>query len=289
MPATIVFITHNRLEYTVRAMDSLLRDMDSDYELMIWDNFSTDGTKDYLLSLRDPRIVEVHFADKNYGALLALNHCWSRAKREFLGKVDNDCLVTGGWVKRLMEIHRDVQEAGALACWHFREEDFNIVHAGWKIREFGRQRIFVHPWVCGTGFIMKRSCFDHVKLGSTESVDAGLTSYFIKLSLAGYVNGWPYPLILQEHMDDPLSPHCLYSDDESLRALADVTVALRSRRIRDMHERLELRRRIIENLHFGPPDGAAYIGLRGRLRRVWPGIDRFMYRLRNYHLRYFFM
>lgn len=262
-------------------MESLLRDEESEYELMIWDNFSVDGTKDYLLSLRDPRIVWTHFAEKNYGAMFALEHCWERSKREFLGKVDNDCLVATGWVNRLVEVHRDVPETGALACWHFREEDFDIVHARWKIRRFGRHRIFVHPWVCGSGFIMKRSCFDHVKFSSIESIDAGLTGYFINLSLAGYVNGWVYPLILQEHMDDPLSPHCLYSDDESLRALASVTVVLRSRRIKSIGERLQWRQRILKNLLFGPPDGAAYRGWRGRLRRIWPGIDRYLYRIRS--------
>ncbi len=119
MSATIVFVTHNRLQYTMRSMEALLADTESDYELMIWDNGSCDGTLDYLRSLTDPRISELRFVEKNCGAMAAVKYFWQRSKRDFLGKVDNDCLVTPGWVNRLTEVHSNVREAGAIACCIF--------------------------------------------------------------------------------------------------------------------------------------------------------------------------
>jgi hypothetical protein len=46
------------------------------------------------------------------------------------------------------------------------------------------------------------------------------------MSAAGFVNGWYYPLIWAEHMDDPRSQHCMLQKDERVHS----TYALTARR-----------------------------------------------------------
>jgi len=44
MTIDLVFVTHNRLEYTKLALASVLADPSEEFSLTIWDNASTDGT-----------------------------------------------------------------------------------------------------------------------------------------------------------------------------------------------------------------------------------------------------
>ena len=268
MNIAIVVVTHNRLEYTRKTIARLLDDSSEQFDLYLWDNASTDGTVEYLKDgVKDPRIAEVVTSKENVGQTGAMNYVWSKTKAELVGKLDNDCLVTPGWTRILARAHADIPELGAVACWHFFPEDFNYELAKHKIQRFGNHQIFRHPWVGGTGFLLKRKTF--LELGRwDEGPNVGTTDYFLRMALAGYINGWYYPLIYQEHMDDPVSKHSLLKDDEAINSLYDVTYTLRNRDIRTMIKRMAWRKRVIRNLLCDPWDAKYYIGWRSRLRRV---------------------
>lgn len=267
MSVAIVVVTHNRLAYTQRTFERLLSD-DGNFNLYIWDNNSGAETIEYLKSLSDSRIQEVVFRNDNLGPTVALNHFWSRSKDQFLAKVDNDCIITPGWIETFCQAHQDIQELGAVACWHYREEDFDYNRAAWKIQQFGTHQIFRHPWVCGSGFIMKRETYERMGPWPEGSRSIGTTGYFLRMAKAGYVNGWYYPLILQDHQDDPLSPFCMFSDDESLKMLYESTYSLRENRIASMADRMKRRETVIDQLLTGPVEADYYLGWRAKLRRL---------------------
>jgi hypothetical protein len=52
--------------------------------------------------------------------------------------------------------HEDIPELAVVACWHYFEDDFDEARTAHKIQQFGRHRIFRHPWTCGTGLLIKR-------------------------------------------------------------------------------------------------------------------------------------
>lgn len=49
------------------------------------------------------------------------------------------------------------------------------------------------------------------------------TRYCIDLARAGAVNGWLYPFLREENLDDPRSPHTLFPDDEAFRRRMPLT------------------------------------------------------------------
>lgn len=201
----LVFVTCNRLDYTMRSLPRLLEDADEAFDLVVWDNGSTDGTQDFLRGVIDRRIQELVLRPTNEGQSTAANHAWSQTRAELIGKVDDDCLVTPGWTRRLAAALRDVPRLGGIGCWHFMPEDFDLARAAHKIHTFGEHRIVVHPHIGGTGFLATRADFQ--RFGPIQ--ERYLQSeYWLRLASHGRVNGWYYPLILQEHMDDPRSPRC---------------------------------------------------------------------------------
>ena len=262
----LAFIAYNRLEYTRKTLESVLADPSDSFTLTIWDNASTDGTREYLRDVSDPRIGDVVLSDDNIGQVAAVNTIWSRSKATLVGKLDNDCLMTPGWADTLAAAHEDIPELGVVACWHFFGDDFDEERAAHKIQTFGRHRIFRHPWTCGTGLLVKKRVYDEVG----PIVGPGTTGYWISMAKAGYVNGFYYPLILQEHMDDPRSEHSVLQDDAALQAAKAHTVTVALRDQQTLADYNAWQERILRNLLDEPWDVKHYTGLRG-----------FAWRLRN--------
>lgn len=272
----LVFITYNRLDYTKLALTSVLADPTEKFSLAIWDNASTDDTVDYLKhEVSDPRIADIIFSKENLGQANVMNKIWSKSKADLLGKLDNDCLVTSGWTRTLAQAHNDIDNLGVIACWHYFPEDFDYERAKHKIRKFGRHQILRHPWTCGTGFLLKRSTYE--KFGPIGR--DGATRYWLKIARAGYVNGFYYPLVYQEHMDDPLSKHTLLKNDDAIRQARDITYWLRSRNIDTVAERMQWRKLVLANLLDDPWEPKFYVGLRKRLRQVTSMASRVLSRI----------
>jgi len=199
----VIVITWNRLPYTRVSLPKLLSDRTEDFDLYIWDNGSQDGTVEYLHdAVDDPRIVERHFSPANVGQGPPIEWAWRKTRADLVGKVDNDCLVTPGWTRPIAEAHADVSMLGGIGCWHFRSQDFDERLARHKMRQFGSHRVVTHPYLDGSAFLVKRA--DYVRARTSPS---RCTRFWLELARQGRVNGWYYPLILQDHMDDPRSKY----------------------------------------------------------------------------------
>lgn len=261
----LVFVTFNRLEYTRLSLASVLADPSEEFALTIWDNASTDGTVEYLKhDVSDRRIEDIVFSRENIGQTAAVNTIWGGSKADLLGKLDNDCLMTPGWTRTLAQAHEDIPELGTVACWHFGLDDFDedAARKAGKIQTFGGHQILRHPWTCGTGLLLKSDTYR--QFGPIR--DQTTTQYWLKMALEGFINGFYYPLVLQEHMDDIRSPHCLAKDDASVQEFREITVELKDNRITSLKGREARRRYILKNLNSGPWRGEPYVGWRAKLR-----------------------
>lgn len=271
MTIDLAFITYNRLEYTRMALQSVLADPRERYALTIWDNGSTDGTIEFLKKeVSDPRVVDIVFSKENVGQIAAVNTIWERSRADLLGKLDNDCLMIPGWTRTLAQAHADIPELGVVACWHFLAEDFDYARARSKIQTFGRHQIFRHPWTGGTGLLIKRADFE--RFGPIPGKTT--TQYWLKMAAAGRVNGYYYPLICIEHMDDLMSAHSRLKTDAGVRAQAAVTVTLQLRHLDNVQALAQWRAEIIRNLLDDPYDPRRYLGWRRKLRNIKDNLRR---------------
>lgn len=260
MKIALVYITFNRLPYTQLSLPRLLEDPTEDFDLYIWDNGSTDGTPEYLKSISDPRIKDIAFRPTNEGQSPAVNHAWTTSDADLLGKVDNDCLVTPGWTRTFASAHAEVPELGGVSCWQFPDGDFNYERARHKIRNFGNHSLLSHPYISGSAFLTRRE--DYQRFGPITQT---FPSYWIALASSGRVNGWYYPLIQQEHMDDPRSEHCLLPDIIESR---DLPFALRHRGLQSRAEFEAWIRQDVWTILGQPSDPWYFTGWRAALRRA---------------------
>lgn len=100
---SIVIPCHNELSYTRLCVESLLAHTPESVELIFVDNGSTDGTPAYLDSLaRDLPDVRILRNPTNRGFAAACNRGIAAATGAFILLLNNDTVVTRGWLARLL-------------------------------------------------------------------------------------------------------------------------------------------------------------------------------------------
>jgi glycosyltransferase involved in cell wall biosynthesis len=94
----IVMLAHNALNYTQRAVRSVLAHTRTPCELIVVDNASTDGTAEWVASLGDGRVTLVR-SETNLGVSGGRNAGIDRvpASAQYIAFLDNDVEVFAGW------------------------------------------------------------------------------------------------------------------------------------------------------------------------------------------------
>jgi GT2 family glycosyltransferase len=113
--ATIVIVAFNKLVFSKLCLESLLANTASgDYETIIVDNGSTDGTVQYLRALANVhQNVRIVLNDSNRGFAAANNQGLAMATGDVLILLNNDTVVPPGWLPRLTR-HLDDRSIGLV-------------------------------------------------------------------------------------------------------------------------------------------------------------------------------
>jgi GT2 family glycosyltransferase/tetratricopeptide (TPR) repeat protein/2-polyprenyl-3-methyl-5-hydroxy-6-metoxy-1,4-benzoquinol methylase len=97
---SIVILTHNQLAYTERCVSSIREHTPEPYELIFIDNASTDGTREYLLSLADAKVI---LNEENRGFPAGCNQGIKASSGSQVLLLNNDTVVTTGWLDRMLD------------------------------------------------------------------------------------------------------------------------------------------------------------------------------------------
>jgi len=176
---SVVMVTHGKLPFTKLCIESLLANTARPtYELIVVDNASTDGTREYLeaLSGRLDRVTVV-FSDQNLGFATATNLGVDRAHGEILVLLNNDTIVPPGWLEPLVS-HLARDGVGAVGPVTNRICNEAQIEADYDtygdFLRFSRARLegasdrhFELPMLAMFCFAMKRSLF--VRVGPIDA------------------------------------------------------------------------------------------------------------------------
>jgi len=119
---SVVILTHNRLSRLSPCIEMIRKCTSNAYEIIVVNNASTDGTKEFLDSQVGNSFSAIHL-DNNYG-VTARNYGFNLASGEFIAQVDDDVQVLQGWDKKcLAQFTRDPsigligQQGGIIKTW----------------------------------------------------------------------------------------------------------------------------------------------------------------------------
>jgi len=157
----LLYTTFNRLEYTKRTLPRLIEST-PEADIYVWDNGSTDGTQDYLKGFEVSDRFHIDFNDRNIGIANAMNWFFNQTKEhEYVAKVDNDTMVSDGWLPKMIEAAKIGQVDILQAKHHFiiaRYKNWNEMENDQRIENLnGCGKIVHYPFVGGSGIIIRRA------------------------------------------------------------------------------------------------------------------------------------
>ncbi len=111
---SIVMLSWNAPEYTKIALDSIRRYTRGEYEVIIVDNGSGPETTEWLSTIDDPA-VRVIFNATNRGYAGGNNDGMAAARGEYVVILNNDVVVTDGWLDGLLDAFERIPALGVSA------------------------------------------------------------------------------------------------------------------------------------------------------------------------------
>lgn len=130
----VVVLTHNRVHLLKRCVENVLgRTSAATREIVIWNNGSSDGTREYLDSLDDPRITIVHHA-ANVGQN-AYARAFELTSSPYLVELDDDVVeAPENWDAILLDAFRRLPRIGFLAA-DLEDDPYDVAtHYRYRVR-----------------------------------------------------------------------------------------------------------------------------------------------------------
>jgi hypothetical protein len=146
----VLFVTYDRLAYTVHSLNSLLASAkNGSIKITIWDNNSTDGS------------------DENVGLAKPMNYMFRKYKDfQYIAKVDNDTVLPFGWAANLNYAYdvlnrKNFKNIGGVSGWCLRpwgeQTDTwynNMQVVDYKTSGVGGFSLRRNSYICGTGVLI---------------------------------------------------------------------------------------------------------------------------------------
>jgi len=111
MKASIIIPTFNALHFTKQCLSSLRLTTRFPHEIIIVDNGSTDGTREFIAGKKDIRLIT---SDENLGYAGACNLGIKASDSRYIVISNNDIIFTPNWLSRLIETSEVNESVGLV-------------------------------------------------------------------------------------------------------------------------------------------------------------------------------
>jgi GT2 family glycosyltransferase len=171
-PASIVIPVFNQMDYTRLCLEHLEKGTDFPHEVVIVDNASTDGTAAFLRGVR----ARVLTNPTNRGCAAAWNQGIAASRGRYVVLLNNDVLVTAGWLRRLVAFMEETGHGIVSPAVREGPLDYDLAaYAEAFTRACARA---TRPEVAGCCMVFAREVFDQVglfdegyRVGTFEDID----------------------------------------------------------------------------------------------------------------------
>lgn len=109
--ASIIILAWNEVAYTRMCIESVQAHTSQPYELILVDNGSIDGTPDYLATVHGAQVIR---NEENLGFPKGVNQGIQAASGDYVLLLNNDTLVTEGWLDRLTACAESADDVGMV-------------------------------------------------------------------------------------------------------------------------------------------------------------------------------
>ncbi|MGK9477099.1 glycosyltransferase [Melioribacter sp. OK-6-Me] len=110
---SIIIVAYNQIEYTKKCIQSIQKYVTENYEIVLIDNASNDGTMKQLFN--NDGLLKYYRNEYNYGFPVAINQGILNSLGDYILVLNNDTVLTEGLVERMIEIAESDSCIGLVA------------------------------------------------------------------------------------------------------------------------------------------------------------------------------
>jgi len=198
---SIIVPTYNRCSYLRETISSILNQDYTDFEIIVTDNASTDGTAECIRSFEDARIVYFR-QEANLGAGLNYNKALTLATGKYIHVFSDDDIMMDGCLSKKVQILDNYPDIGVV------HSDINIIDRSGKVKSEGHyvfklykkwgklhsvnrafssheyhKYLYFDNIVCMPAVMLRRQVLDKLGNFDTNLIYLGDWQYWIKASL----------------------------------------------------------------------------------------------------------
>ena len=130
---SIVVLAYNKVEFTKQCIESIYKYTEGiDYELVVVNNGSSDGTHVYFESLPKKRVV---YIEKNQGPCYGFNEGIKAAKGRYVACVCNDFIFTKNWLSNLITCIQSDERIGYVSPGSSYISNFQQINCNYSTQE----------------------------------------------------------------------------------------------------------------------------------------------------------
>lgn len=191
---SVILPVRNGGEYVKLCVNSILAQTLNDFNLIVLDNASTDGTRQWIESLRDDRLIIYPSARS-----LSIEENWARIKdvpkNEFMTMIGHDDVLGADYLEVMAELIRKHPDAGLYQThYHYIDKNGNITRACLPMDEVQKAYEFLACQMnqtidsTGTGYMMRSADFEKAGGMPVNYTNLIFSDYelWIRLSINSY-------------------------------------------------------------------------------------------------------
>ncbi len=199
---SVIMASYNHQEYVGRAVQSVLDQTPTDFELVITDDASNDGTVAEITKFADPRIRLLRFP-ANRGQFVATNHSLRQARGQYVAVLNSDDVFLPTKLEKQVAFLADHPDVGAVFSrarmideqdrpWQGKSMflDVNRSRYEWLNHFFYKGNCLCHPSV-----LIRKQCHDTIGAYDERYAQVGDYDLWIRLCLQYEMHILPEELV----------------------------------------------------------------------------------------------
>jgi glycosyltransferase involved in cell wall biosynthesis len=163
---TVILPVYNAEKYLKEAIDSILNQTYTDFELLLINDGSTDSSEKIILSYNDPRIIYIK-NEGNKGLIFSLNKGIDLAKGDYIARMDADDISMPERLEKQLNYLEENKNVEVVASTVKYIDDAGKIAGNWKLdnqttdvktirKWMPRENCIAHPSVMGKKELLSR-------------------------------------------------------------------------------------------------------------------------------------
>lgn len=192
---SVIMPVYNRKDVVMNAINSVLAQTYENFELVVVDDASTDGTTELLKKIDHPN-VKVVFHEKNKYASGARNTGLKNSTGELIAYLDSDNLLDERYLAATVGAFLELPDAGGLYSAQYRYETYDSKPFAIQFGSFNKSLIHNHNFVDMNCFAHRRHVYEEI--GGFDETLKGADDWELILKISNNYKIYSVPFVLSK-------------------------------------------------------------------------------------------